>query len=165
MNFRNEVLKKLYKDLNGQSENTPSGETPETKDLQKDLLLTVREEVKDETRNISIIANACLSAFTENPINLAVVAPSSEGKTHLVVQTVGVFPQQYVWMYRKVSPKTFTRERGILAVRTVGNGQETFETEVEDELTGTGRIAVAKYIALLKERAEQKPRKEDDEGK
>ncbi|MEM4090307.1 MAG: hypothetical protein QXQ46_06105 [Thermoplasmatales archaeon] len=165
MNFRNEVLKKLYKDLNGQSENTPSGETPETKDLQKDLLLTVREEVKDETRNISIIANACLSAFTENPINLAVVAPSSEGKTHLVVQTVGVFPQQYVWMYRKVSPKTFTRERGILAVRTIRNGEETFETEVEDELTRTGRIAVAKYIALLREKAEQKPRKEDDERK
>ncbi|MEM3192922.1 MAG: hypothetical protein QW292_12735 [Candidatus Parvarchaeota archaeon] len=165
MTFRNEVLKELYKGLNGQSENTPSGETPETKDLQKDLLLTVRSEVKDETRNISIIANACLSAFTQNPINLAVVAPSSEGKTNLVVQTVAVFPQQYVWMYRKVSPKTFTRERGILAVRTIRNGEETFETEVEDELTGTGRIAVAKYIALLREKAVQKPKKEDDEEK
>ncbi|MEM3859837.1 MAG: hypothetical protein QW478_10610 [Candidatus Micrarchaeaceae archaeon] len=158
-------IKAELADLNIQFENTHSGELPETRDLQKDILLTVREEVKDETRNISIIGNACLSAFTENPINLAVVAPSSEGKTHLVVQTVKIFPQQYVWMYRKVSPKTFTRERGILAVRTIKNGEETFETEVEDELTGTGRVAVAKYIALLREKAEQKPRKEDDERK
>ncbi|MEM3829419.1 MAG: hypothetical protein QXP36_09450 [Conexivisphaerales archaeon] len=44
------------------------------------------------------------------------------------------------------------RERGILGVRKIKNGEETFETEVEDELTGTGRMAVASYIALLREK-------------
>ena len=118
--------------------------------LHRDLLLDIRKDVKGETRNISIIANTALSAFTDNPINLAVVSPSSEGKTYLVVQTLQRFPQQYVWMFRKVSPKTFTRERGVLAVRVINDNRETFETMIPNEFTGK-EMRVGAYLKFLRD--------------
>ena len=118
--------------------------------LHRDLLLDIRKDVKGETRNISIIANTALSAFTDNPINLAVVSPSSEGKTYLVVQTLQRFPQQYVWMFRKVSPKTFTRERGVLAVRVINDNRETFETMIPNEFTGK-EMRVGDYLKFLRD--------------
>ena len=123
--------------------------------LHKDLLLDIREDVKGETRNISIIANTVLSAFTDNPINLAVVSPSSEGKTYLVVQTLSRFPQQYIWIYRKVSPKTFTRERGVLAVRIIEDNKETFKTKIVNEFTGK-EISVGAYLKFLRDAIDDK---------
>jgi len=118
--------------------------------LHSDLLLDIRKDVKGETRNISIIANTALSAFTDNTINLAVVSPSSEGKTYLVVQTLQRFPQQYIWVYRKVSPKTFTRERGVLAVRVINDNRETFETMIPNEFTGK-EMRVGAYLKFLRD--------------
>ena len=132
-----------------------------TGSLVRDLLLNVRRDVKGENSNISIIANTALSAFTENPINLAVVSPSSEGKTHLVVQTLSRFPQKYIWMYRKVSPKTFTRERGIPAVRRIVENQEIFETDIMNEFTGKS-MSVGAYLRFLKEAASRKNSDADD---
>jgi len=125
--------------------------------LLAELILDVRKDVKGETRNISIIANTALSAFTNNPINLAVVSPSSEGKTYLVVQTLGRFPPEYIWMYRKVSPKTFTRERGILAIRTIKDNKETFQTKVSNEFTGE-MMSVSAYLGFLKDAINEKKR-------
>jgi len=128
--------------------------------LLPELILNVRRDVKGETRNISIIANTALSAFTDNPINLAVVSPSSEGKTYLVVQTLQRFPQQYIMMYRKVSPKTFTRERGVLAIRTIDNNKESFQTKVRNEFTGETMSVVA-YLNYLREAVNEKKKNID----
>ena len=115
-----------------------------------DLIENIRKDVKGEHRNISMILNAGLSAFTPDPINLAVVSPSSEGKTYLVVQTLSRFPQQYVWMFRKVSPKTFTRERGVLAVRAINDNREKFETMIPNEFTGK-EMRVGAYLKFLRD--------------
>lgn len=133
-----------------------------TTSLLHDLLLSIRRDVKDESRNISIILNTALSAFTDNPINLAVVSPSSEGKTYLVTETLARFPQRYVWMYRKVSPKTFTRERGELAVRVVEGNKETYTTKVENEFTGK-QISVGAYLSFLKDAVSEKKKEDDGE--
>ncbi|MGC8618797.1 MAG: MarR family transcriptional regulator [Thermoplasmata archaeon] len=126
-----------------------------TGSLIRDLLLDVRNDVKGETRNISIIANTVLSAFTDDPINLAVVSPSSEGKTYLVVKTLSRFPQKYIWMYRKVSPKTFTRERGVLAIRRIVDNREVFDTRIQNAFTGE-RTTVSAYLRFLKEAVSNK---------
>ena len=86
---------------------------PSTHGLKKELILDIRKDVKDEHRNIDIVLNTALSAFTDNPINLAVIAKSSEGKTYLVTKALERFPKEYVIMLRKASPKVFTRERGL----------------------------------------------------
>ncbi len=48
--------------------------------------------IKEEKRNIRLVSHACLSAYTDNPINVAIVAASSEGKTYLAKNTVDMFP-------------------------------------------------------------------------
>ncbi len=124
------------------------GSIPDTHDLRKNLMLEIRKEVKDEHRNIEIILNTALSAFTDNPINLAVVAKSSEGKTYLVTRTVGKFPKKDVIMLRKASPKVFTRETGKLAVRMVKGNEESYETKIENEFTGE-TMTVGEYKDFL----------------
>jgi len=128
--------------------------------LLPDLIKDIKRDIKGEHRNISIILNTALSAFTDNPINLAVVSPSSEGKTYLVVQTLGRFPPEYIWMYRKVSPKTFTRERGILAVRVIKDNEEIFETTIFNKFTQK-TVSVGTYLKFLKDAISDK-RNEDN---
>jgi len=123
-----------------------------------DLIKDIRRDVKGEDRNISIIIYTCLSAYTPDPINLALVSPSSEGKTYLVVHVLSRFPQEDVWMYRQVSPKTFTRERGVLAIRTIENNKESFQTKVRNEFTGE-TMSVAAYLNYLREAINEKKKK------
>jgi len=130
---------------------TASSSRPLLVDLMKDI----RRDVKGEDRNISIIIYTCLSAYTPDPINLALVSPSSEGKTYLVVHVLSRFPQEDVWMYRQVSPKTFTRERGVLAIRTIENNKESFQTKVRNEFTGE-TMSVAAYLNYLREAINEK---------
>ena len=135
---------------------------PETTNLYKNLLQDIRHDVKDESKNISVLLNTALSAFTDNPINLAVVAKSSEGKTYLVTKTISKFPRQYVIMLRKASPKTFTRERGVLAIRVVNGNSESYETEIENEFTNE-IVSISAYVEYLKTEID-KDRKDEDES-
>ena len=133
---------------------------PDTHNLKKNMIINVRKDVKDEHKNIDIILNTAMSAFTENPENLAVVGSSSEGKTYLVTKALRRFPKQYVMMYRKVSPKVFTRERGQLAVRVIDGNVERYETEITNEFTGETQ-KVFEYIDFLTEKAEAKKGKKN----
>ena len=135
---------------------------PDTGTLKKELIPAIRKNVKDEHRNIDIVLNTGLSAFTSNPINLAVVGKSSEGKTYLVTESLKFFPQKYVWMYRKISPKVFTRERGTLAVRVTDGSHVRYETEIENEFSGL-IVSVGSYLSFLKEEADEKKKREGDE--
>ncbi len=134
---------------------------PNTHGLKKDLILDIRKDVKDEHRNIDIVLNTALSAFTDNPINLAVVAKSSEGKTYLVTKALERFPKEYVIMLRKASPKVFTRERGKLAVRVVDGNKEAYETEIENEFTGEV-VSIGQYLDFLSEIVDTKKKRDKD---
>ena len=56
----------------------------------KDIIL---REAKEEDRLVSLILFTILSANTKNPINLAINAPSGEGKSHVVLKVAEIFPQ------------------------------------------------------------------------
>ena len=154
---------KARKDANRIKNAVKAKELPDTKDLKKNLILDTRRDVKDESKNIDIVLNTSLSAFTDNPINLAVVAKSSEGKTYMVTRTLSKFPKKHVIMLRKASPKTFTRERGSLAVRVVNGNSESYETEIKNEFTNKN-VSVSAYLDFLNSRTEN-PRKSKEEKK
>ncbi len=138
---------------------------PNTKGLQRDRLIEARKTIKGEHRNIAIVQNAALSAFTSNPINLAVVAQSSEGKTYLVTEALKLFPQQYVMMLRQASPKVFTREHGENAIRIVNGNTETYSTHIMNKFTDE-KTNVAGYVKFLESKirkAENAKKKEDPE--
>jgi hypothetical protein len=59
---------------------------------------TIKKPVKQEDRLIRQIIYTGLSKDSLSPINLAVLAPTSEGKTYAVVESVKYFPGRDVWM-------------------------------------------------------------------
>ena len=49
-----------------------------------------------------------------DPINLGIVAPTSEGKTYPIMETFTYFPEYSVWNIGSMSPKVLVRKKGIL---------------------------------------------------
>jgi hypothetical protein len=55
-----------------------------------------------------------LSKDSDDPLNLAVLATTSEGKTYGILQTLHYFPDEDVWYIGSMSPKVIVRQRGVL---------------------------------------------------
>ena len=104
-------------------------------DLKKRAINCISKSVLHEEKNIEKLLDTGMSAFTGEPINLIVEGPPSEGKTFMIVNTLKVFPEEYLEIYRDASPKSFTRERGQLALRKIENEEKTFVTTTENPFT------------------------------
>lgn len=74
----------------------------------------IKRNIKGEDPNIRIIVYAGLSARTFNPLSVALRAPTSEGKTHLVVGALSPFPREDVMFVGSMSPKVLIRQIGLL---------------------------------------------------
>jgi hypothetical protein len=72
-----------------------------------EIVDSISKEVIDERDNISQVALTLLSAYSDNPQNLRILAPSGEGKTHTVLRTAKYFPQKYIWKISEASSKSF----------------------------------------------------------
>jgi hypothetical protein len=77
----------------------------------------IKRTVKGEDAGIRIVLYAGLSCYTFNPLSVAVRAPTSEGKTHLVIVVISVFPKEDVWLIGSMSPKVLIRQYGTLVDR------------------------------------------------
>ncbi|WKT58512.1 hypothetical protein QVH35_03770 [Candidatus Nitrosotenuis chungbukensis] len=71
-------------------------------------------EIVDDKDLVSIILRVGLSAYTKNPLNLMVKAPSSEGKSYAVNQVISLFPNEDVLFLGGMSPSALIHERGII---------------------------------------------------
>lgn len=78
------------------------------------VLRIIQKTVKREDSLIRLILYTSLSTFTSDPLNLGIVAPTSEGKTYAVSEVIKLFPKQNVWMIGNMSPKVLIRDKGIL---------------------------------------------------
>ena len=114
-----------------------------------------------EERNIAIILHSGLSAFSDRPINVMLIAPPSEGKTHVITHALSVFPDQYVSIYRDASPKSFTRERGQLALRVINNGAKEYKTTTFNEFTAE-ETTIESYLRWLKSEIQKKGIEKED---
>jgi len=117
-------------------------------DVKKRALQYVSRRVLHESKNIRKILDACLSAFTSDPINIIVEGPPSEGKTHLIINTASVFPERFVEIYRDASPKSFTREKGQTALKVYENGVKKFNTRINNRFTNS-EMSVSAYLKYL----------------
>jgi len=78
------------------------------------VISTIKRTVKKEDVLIRQVFYAGLSAYTLDPINLGVLAPTSEGKTYVVTQVMKYFPTEDVWSIGSMSTKALVRQKGIL---------------------------------------------------
>ena len=60
------------------------------------------------------IVYTAISKDSTNPINLAVLAPTSEGKTYPVSESLQYFPKLDIWKIGSMTPKVIIRQNGIL---------------------------------------------------
>ena len=86
----------------------------ESRDYTEFVISTIKRTVKREDATIRQVLYTGLSKDTRDPLNLAILAPTSEGKTHVVQQTISYFPKEKVWIIGSMSPKVIIRQNGIL---------------------------------------------------
>jgi hypothetical protein len=84
------------------------------KDYAEFVIKVVKKTVKQEDSLIRQIFYTSLSAYTNDPINLGIIAPTSEGKTYPVIETLKHFPKEDVWLIGSMSTKLLVRQKGTL---------------------------------------------------
>ena len=76
---------------------------------------SIKKTVKCEDFLIRQILYTCFSSYVQDdPINLGIIAPTSEGKTYPLEECIEYFPKEDVYKVGSMSPKALIREKGIL---------------------------------------------------
>jgi len=70
--------------------------------------------IKNDPILVRQILRVCFSAYSNNPINLGVLAPTSEGKTYATVEVTNIFPSKDVIAVARLSPTALIHQNGIL---------------------------------------------------
>lgn len=79
------------------------------------VIRTVKKTVKCEDALIRQILYTGLSSYIQDdPINLGIIAPTSEGKTYPVEECMKFFPKEDVYKVGSMSAKVLVRQKGIL---------------------------------------------------
>jgi len=84
----------------------------------------LNSRIKDDPILVKQLLRVCFSAYTNNPINLGVLAPTSEGKTYATVQVTNLFPIKDVIAVARLSPTALIHQNGVLVDE---NGEEVGE--------------------------------------
>jgi hypothetical protein len=99
----------------------------------------ILKEAKLEDRLVKEIFYIMLSAYTNNPINLAINSPSGEGKNYVLRKVASLFPQEDVMFVAGMSAKALFHRNGILVIKNEIGGYdpidkliEVIDTRIED---------------------------------
>ncbi|HNS24551.1 MAG TPA: hypothetical protein PKK85_00575 [Methanobacteriaceae archaeon] len=94
----------------------------------------IGRNVKHDETLVKLALMVMASAYTPNPLNLALEGPQSEGKTYALVEASKVFPKGDVWNLAGMTPQVLTREHGVLMDRETGESLEPEIKEIKQEL-------------------------------
>jgi hypothetical protein len=76
------------------------------------IINVIERYVRMESESVRIVFYVCLSAKSENPLNLFLKGESSTGKTWIVTNVVKLFSKHDVWMLGGLSPKALIHQKG-----------------------------------------------------
>jgi hypothetical protein len=100
----------------------------------------IGKEVKIDDRLVRQVFLTLLSSYTQNPINLAVNAPTGEGKSYVINKVADLFPKSDVIYLSAMTDKSLFHRKGILVIKNEnGEYQNTedkmigIESEIEDK--------------------------------
>lgn len=114
-----------------------------SRDLEFCIKVVLKEAVKEE-KLIKQIIYSMLSTYTTNPINLAINAPSGEGKTHVLTLVGDLFPKSDTKFIAGMSSKAIFHKDGYIAIRNEDGKLENIESELDElkELIETKTIEI-----------------------
>ncbi len=78
------------------------------------IVKVAKKTIKMEDNLVRLILYTSLSTYTKNPVNLGIMAPTSEGKTYAVSEVIKYLPKKDVLMIGSMSPKVIIRDNGVL---------------------------------------------------
>jgi hypothetical protein len=89
-------------------------------DILDEIVRICDKQIKEESDNIQQILLTLFSAYTDNPQNTRILAPSGEGKTYLVTKISQLFPQENIKIIARATPQSF--KYTMSTKRVVENG-------------------------------------------
>ena len=122
-------------------------------------LNVVTKEAKGESKLASQIIHTMLSAYTNDPINLAINSPSGEGKSYVLHKVGDLFPSEDIMFVAGMTDKALFHRPGRLVIKNeIGEYESIEETiakidsEIEDK---ESEIAITKDTNLKQARQNQ----------
>jgi hypothetical protein len=79
------------------------------------VIRSIKKNVKQEDSLVRLLVYAGLTAYSYNPLCIGIRAPTTEGKTYAVIQSIlKYFPKGDYLLIGSISPKALIRQHGIL---------------------------------------------------
>jgi hypothetical protein len=118
-----------------------------SRDLDFCFKVVLKEAVKED-KLVKQVCYTMLSAYTNNPINLAINAPSGEGKTHVLTMVGNMFPKTDVIFIAGMSSKAIFHKNGYIAIRD--DEEDGKYIRIENELEKLKETIQFKKSELIK---------------
>ena len=117
-----ELKQRLINDniINGNGEAKEEIHLDKKQDHFEIIVKTVKKTVMCEDSLIRQIICTGISSKTDDPINLAIIAPTSEGKTYPITESVQFFPDKDVMYIGGMTTKVLVRQNGVLVDSDTG---------------------------------------------
>ena len=90
------------------------------------------KEAKKEDRLVNQLLFTMLSAYSNNPINLAINAPSGEGKNYVINTVSSLFPQADIVSLAGMTEKALFHRSGMLVIKNEQGEYEPIEQKLND---------------------------------
>jgi len=84
--------------------------------------------IKKDPILVKQLDRVCFSTYTNNPINIALLAPSSDGKTYAVVEVSKLFPKEDIILVGRLSPTALIHQNGFLIDEDGNNIEDALYT-------------------------------------
>jgi hypothetical protein len=97
-----------------------------SRDLKTCFDVILKEAVKED-RLVKQVCYTMLSAYTNNPINLAINAPSGSGKSHVLAKVSDLFPENDIQFIADMSDKAIFHKTGYLGISDQDGKYENIE--------------------------------------
>lgn len=92
-------------------------------------------KIKNDHKLVIKILWCCFSAYTSIPINLGIMASTSEGKTYATVEVTKIFPKKDIILVGRMSPTALIHQNGILVdenLNPLESKIESLDYEIEN---------------------------------
>ena len=84
------------------------------RDYAEYYIRTVKKTVRREDSFVRQVFYTVLSKDSDDPLNLAVLAKTSAGKTYGITETLQYFSDKGIWKIGSMTPKVIVRQNGLL---------------------------------------------------
>ena len=99
------------------------------------LETALKEARKEERLSYQLFITMC-SAYSKNPINLLINAPSGVGKNYVINKVVELFPEKDILSLARMTDKALFHRSGTLVIKNELTGEyESIEQKIKDMVT------------------------------